>query len=333
MRRLILCILLGTTFGVVWLLSGMPVRARQQIVDPDFKPVVERPAYPRNGPTVAIDEAHSKFHTAAGQYKPFADLLTNDGYRVIASTRKFETGILAGIDVLVVSNARDLEALKAGNLASPAFTERECDVVRDWVRKGGSLLLIADHAPFGHAAESLGKRFGVTMGKGWVFDRASTGGITTQLVFSNENGLLGVHPILRGRDASEQVKSIRSFTGQSLGVPVGTTILMKLSTTAREAPTPDDLDAEAAAARSTDTSTGTIGSHSSPVVGRAQGIAMTFGRGRVVVLGEAGLFSAQVVRFTDRNQQREMKFGMNVPGNDDRQFALNVLHWLSRLLK
>jgi hypothetical protein len=26
-----------------------------------------------------------------------------------------------------------------------------------------------------------------------------------------------------------------------------------------------------------------------------------------------------------------MRMGMNVPGSDDQQFALNVLHWLSRL--
>src|SRR2546426_6304976 len=157
----------------------------------------------RGGPTVAIDEAHSNLHTAGGQYKPFADLLTNDGYRVIASTHKFETGTLARIDVLVIANARDLAALRAGNLSSPAFSEHECEVVRDWVRDGGSLLLIADHAPFGNAADNLATRFGVTMGKGWVFDRASPSGITTQLVFSRENGLLGAHPILTGRNASE----------------------------------------------------------------------------------------------------------------------------------
>jgi hypothetical protein len=317
----------------VLLLPGAQASAQQQIVDPDFKAVVEKPAYTRVGPTVAIDEAHSNFHTAGGQYKPFADLLTNDGYRVIASTRKFETGMLAGIDVLVIANARDLAALRAGNLSSPAFSEPECDVVRDWVRNGGSLLLIADHAPFGNAADNLAKRFGVNMGKGWAFDRGSTSGITTQLVFSRENGLLGAHPILTGRNASEEVRSIRSFTGQSLGVPSGATILLKLSATAREAATPDDLDAEDAAVRSTDTSKGAIGSHSSPVVGRAQGLAMTFGKGRVVVLGEAALFSAQIIRFADGNQQRERKVGMNVPGNDDRQFALNVLHWLSGLLK
>src|SRR4029453_1502178 len=133
---------------------------QQQILDPDFKVTVERPAYQKNGPTVAIDEAHSNFHTAGGQYKPFADLLTNDGYRIVPSTRKFEPGALSGIDVLVVANAN------ARNFTDPAFTEAECDVVRDWVRNGGALLLIADHAPFGTSAANLAARFGVTMGKG-----------------------------------------------------------------------------------------------------------------------------------------------------------------------
>jgi hypothetical protein len=321
-------IVFGCCCAVVLVLSAEPVRAQQQIVDPDFKAVVERPAYPRNGPTVAIDEAHSNFHTAGGQYKPFADLLTSDGYRVIPSTRKFETGSLAGVDVLVIANARG-----RGDLLSPAFTEQECDVVRAWVRRGGSLLLIADHAPFGSAAENLGKRFGVAMGKGWAFDRASAGGITTQLIFSRENGLLGAHPLLRGRGASEEVKSIRSFTGQSLSVPNGATPLMKFSGTAREAPGTNDLDAEDAAVRGTAASREAAGSHSSPVAGRAQGIAMKYGKGRVVILGEAGLFSAQIIRFPEGSPRREMKFGMNVPGHDDRQFALNVLHWLSGLLK
>jgi hypothetical protein len=165
-------------FCISALISG--IQAQQQIVDPDFKAVVERPAYSRKGPTVAIDEAHSNFHTATGQYRPFADLLRSDGYTIQASTRKFEKGAFTGIDVLVIANARGGDP---STPLLPAFTEQECDIVRDWVRKGGSLLLIADHAPFGSAAENLGKRFGVTMGKGWAFDRAGAGGITTQLVF------------------------------------------------------------------------------------------------------------------------------------------------------
>ena len=305
--------------AAILLLGG----GQQQVVDPDFKPRVDKPAYARNAPTVAFDEAHSNTHTAGGLYKPFADLLTADGYRVTASAHKFETRTFEGVRVLVVANAN------AHNFTDPAFTEPECDAVRDWVRDGGSLLLISDHAPFGTSAANLARRFGVDMGKGWVFE-PTRGSLTTQLVFSRDNGLLGTHPILSGRDASEEVKTVRSFTGQSLSVPAQATAILKLSPNAREAPTTDDLDAEAAA-RSANAPTGTPGAHSAGVDGRAQGVALAFGRGRVVVLGEAALFSAQIVTL-DAAGRRVMKVGMNMPGNDDRQFALNVLHWLSRLI-
>ena len=59
-----------------------------------------------------------------------------------------------------------------------------------------------------------------------------------------------------------------------------------------------------------------------PAGGRAQGLALEFGTGRVVVLGEAGMLTAQ--------RDGDERFGMNVSGNDDRQLALNVMHWLSR---
>ena len=70
--------------------------------------------------------------------------------------------------------------------------------------------------------------------------------------------------------------------------------------------------------------------HSVAVGGRAQGAALTFGQGRVVVLGEAGMLSAQVATVND--PPRTTRFGMNVPGYDNRQFLLNILHWLSGLL-
>ena len=58
---------------------------------------------------------------------------------------------------------------------------------------------------------------------------------------------------------------------------------------------------------------------------------MNVGKGKLVVFGEAAMFSAQVIRIQGEAEERRM--GMNVPGNDDRQLALNVLHWLSGVLK
>jgi hypothetical protein len=60
--------------------------------------------------------------------------------------------------------------------------------------------------------------------------------------------------------------------------------------------------------------------------GRAQGLALRFGRGRVVVLGEASQITAQLAG----PAQRPM--GMNYPNCDNRQWTLNIMHWLSGLL-
>jgi hypothetical protein len=58
--------------------------------------------------------------------------------------------------------------------------------------------------------------------------------------------------------------------------------------------------------------------------GRAQGLAFEFGRGRVVVLGEAGMVTAQV--------NRRVPYGMNSPDNDNQVFVLNAMRWLTRAL-
>jgi hypothetical protein len=59
--------------------------------------------------------------------------------------------------------------------------------------------------------------------------------------------------------------------------------------------------------------------------GRAQAIALELEKGRIVVLGEAGMLRAQRGRGGER-------VGMNVPGYDNRQLAINILRWLSRVL-
>src|SRR5204863_287100 len=68
----------------------------QQIADPNFDAKVAHPAYAKNGPKVLFDEAHNNFHTASGRYKPFADLITNDGYQVMPNKQKFSAETLKG---------------------------------------------------------------------------------------------------------------------------------------------------------------------------------------------------------------------------------------------
>lgn len=296
--------------------------AQTQMSDPDFRPAVTRPAFAANGPVVVLDEAHANFHTATGRYKPFADLVRADGFTVREGKTAFDRVSLRGVNVLVIANAR----AESG----AAFSDAEADAVRDWVRDGGALLLVADHAPFGAAAEMLAARFGVGMGKGWVFQRADTpNGMTTSIDFARTTGALADHPITRGRDASESVSLIRAFTGQSLKAPPDAVVLMRLGETAREAPDNAALGVAAQAIAAKDELT--LGQFPS-VAGRAQGLAMRFGRGRVIVLGEAGMLSAQVVRFPAGDPRQEIRLGMNVAGYDNQKFATNLVRWLAGVL-
>lgn len=293
----------------VFVMCLASVAVAQQSPDPEFNTSVDNPAYKHEGPRVMFDEAHQNFHTSEGRYKPFVDLLLNDGYRVIRNRQPFSKTTLSSYKILVIANALGAEEDDDEGADKSAFTEEEIQAVQDWVKGGGALLLIADHAPFGGAAAELAKSFGVEMSKGYAFDpQNSIAGAPTQLIFSRENKLLANHPITEGRGEKERLNLLRSFTGQSLKGPEGSSAILLLSDTATDRPTFDSQTSVSAA-------------------GRAQAIALKFGKGRVLVQGEAGMLSAQI----SGSDKRAM--GMNVPGNDDRQYVLNVLHWLSGLLK
>src|SRR5689334_2348228 len=147
---------------IAMLLLASAAAFAQAEVDPDFDATLKAKTYgAKEHPSVAIDEAHNNLHTADGLYKPLATLLTNDGYVVEANKEKFQPQTLRSFRVLIVANARGEGATQ--DTSPSAFTDAECDIVREWVSGGGSLLLIADHVPFGSAAAELSKRFGVSM--------------------------------------------------------------------------------------------------------------------------------------------------------------------------
>ncbi len=308
------------TLRALLLLGGLFVAVgsgQEQLFDPNFDARVARPAYAGGRrPKVLFDEAHFNVHTSAGTYKPFADLLASNGYRVTPNKEKFSAKSLKGYDVLLIANALG-GADDSPQADRPAFADEECDAVREWVRKGGALLLVADHNPAASAAEGLARRFGVEMSKGLTYDETHyfrQEGAKTFLEFTRQGGLLGDHAIMRGRDASEHVGRVVSFAGQSLKGPDGSVALLRLSGSAMDLSFPDRKSRVSAA-------------------GRSQALALRFGKGRVVVAGEAGMLTAQVIKEQSAGGVRERRLGMNTQGTDNRQLALNIMHWLSGLLK
>lgn len=305
----------------VALLSGeVGVALGQQIADPNFDASVTRPTYTNKHPKVLFDEAHLNAHITSGRYQPFADLITNDGYQVTPNKEKFQQQTLAGYDILVIANAL---GTKEGQTA---FTDKECDALRDWVRQGGSLLLIADHAPYGAAAENLARRFGVEMSNSFTIDLSHYDtklGNPGWLIFSRDNKLLATHPITQGRNATERINRVLTFTGQSLKGSNGSSAFLHLADTAL------DLKQRLSKVMALLPDAGVS------AAGRSQGIALQFGKGRVVVLAEAALLSAQLLQGPPARSimgKDVVQMGMNRPGFDNRQLALNIMHWLSKLL-
>ena len=90
-----------------------------------------------------------------------------------------------------------------------------------------------------------------------------------------------------------------TFTGQSLLGPDDSTVLLKLADLAYDV-IPSSSEQVSAA-------------------GRVQGLALQYGAGRVVVVGDAACLTVQG------------QIWMNAPGTDNRQMALNIIRWLSGL--
>ena len=63
------------------------------------------------------------------------------------------------------------------------------------------------------------------------------------------------------------------------------------------------------------------------VEGWYQGGVLGYGKGRLAFFGEAGMFTAQIIR------PQGIKFGMNrTIAKENPQFLLNIFHWLSGIL-
>jgi hypothetical protein len=310
-----------------WTLSVPLSLTAQQVPDTLFRPPVPRPAYAVGaGPRLCLDEGHHNFHTLDNRFRAFGELARRDGFRVAPLRAVFSAASLGACDLLVISNAQpsDAEWNTYPYPTPSAFTDGEIDAVRRWVTGGGRLLLIADHMPLAGAATKLAAAFGATFTDGFAYPgaiRGADGTLNQQAgavptLFRPADGTLAGHPITAGRDASERVTQVRSFTGQAFRVEgEGTRPVMVLP--------PDFISLEPRIAWQFTRET----PHRA-VGGWLQGATRTMGRGRVGLFGEAAMFSAQVAG------PNRSPMGMNAPGAEQNaRFVLNVLRWLAGMLE
>jgi hypothetical protein len=297
----------AVALGVALALAAAP-GAAQQVADTTFRPEVGPPTWePGEGPRVLIDGAHENFHTVDGRYRVFADLLRRDGLVVEGLEEPIGPGALEGVDLLVIANALGARQAREGwHLPSQsAFATSEMDALDRWIEEGGALLLLADHMPFPGAARELGARFGVAMADGFAVD---TTDISGAYIFRASDGSLAAHPVTAGID------SVATFTGQAFRVLGDDAVPLLVFRTPAVQLEPDTAWSFHDA------------TPSYPVDGWAQGAVIEHGAGRVVVLGEAAMLSAQLAR---RGDGTTLRMGMNAaPAAQNGRFALALVHWL-----
>lgn len=316
--RITVCILAIVLAGI-----ASPLLAQSSRENP-WQPNIVSPLYPKGkGPVVVVDEAHFNFHTIDGQYRGFAQTLERDGYVVRPGRAPFSATILRAARILVIVTALSERNRDLPHWSPPitsAFSADEIDAVQKWVRDGGSLLLIADHLPFAGAMQKLAAAFGIKIIDGYALDRREIRGavldrpfIFTRKADVSRDGSIVDHPITHGRNYTERVDRVMTFMGSAFRADK---TVMPLLVFGKEI-------------RSYQTETFGKLSASTPSVSAAglmQGAALRYGKGRVVLYSEAGMFGV--------NRQRGVPVGMNRPGAaGNLQLLLNTMHWLDGTLK
>ena len=273
-------------------------------------PQVPNPAYDRGvGPVVGIDSAHNNFHTAGGRYAPLAELLRRDGYRVV-DLPEWTAGQLEELDILVIANARS-EQDDTFLPSPPAFTQTEVGRVERWVTGGGALLLVTDHMPMGAAADLLARAFGVRLTNGYSYASGSRDTVPDRYTRAGPTLLLE-HAISRGRGPDERVDTVATFVGNAFQADPEWEPVLRMG--------PDAVTFMTREWGVFEDDTPTVSS-----AGWLQGAVRRYGQGRVAMFGEAAMFTAQ------KTPRGFMGIG-HAEAEDNAQFALNVLHWLSGLL-
>ncbi len=272
--------------------TAKPTPPMQLTIDESFDPPIASPAFALGkGPRVAVDEHHQNVVSLSSYFGPVGRFLSRDGYRLQPWTQAVEPSPLNGIRVLIIANAQAPKGAAAG---ASAFTAEEVKSLERWVRSGGGLLLIADRAPFGGPAQKLANAFGVKLDDNTILTRGGDGKPTGELSLSVKAEGEPAHPIFAG------VSRVVYVVGESISGPGA---ILRAPANTYSGPSADAAEGPSAAGR--------------PLV-----LAFAHGKGRVVVIGDAGIASAfgSVGGSTHRG----------ISEADNATFVRNVIRWLAR---
>jgi len=241
--------------------------------------------------------------------------LSDEGFQLKQHWGAINREALKGVSILHTDNALAPENQDNWTLPTPsAFTPEEIGTIYDWVHDGGALLMVIEHMPFGGSYEDLAKAFNVETSNGFAVDERLLNGYSEEIisnagwfVFRQDNGALGDHAILTGRQPHERIEFVAADVGSAFRLPERAVSLMTFGS--------DAISLEPSVSWKFDSTT-----PRRSVSGWSQGGVMKVGKGRLAVLGDNFL----IIPPSQLKSEKEVVFGRYNP-----QFTVNVYRWLS----
>ncbi len=300
-----------TPLTIVLLCASLFGMAQRQYPDSAYVPPAFKPRFSHPAPVVFIDEGHHNFHTRTGRYMAFTKVLEQDGLKVKPLSETFTTKNLQKCDILVIANAVPKSSTKKWVApTASAFTQKEIAAVEQWVKNGGRLFLIADHMPMGGAAKELAGAFDFKFYDSFADDEGTP---SRTEIFKKSNNSLAQNALTMESDHFFKVDSIATFTGQAFEIPEHATSILNCHE--------GWVSYLTKVAWRFDETTPKLNS-----AGWSQGAFANHGQGKLVVFGEAAMFSAQIAEI----QGYKIKPGMNnKKAKDNYKLLVNIMRWLS----
>ena len=269
-------------------------------------------------PVIVFAEGHNNFgDDRDSSNAEMEQFLAREGFELRQYMGEITREALQGVSILHTDNALAPENQNEVDWTLPtpsAFTSEEIKVIYNWVHDGGSLLMIIEHMPFGGSYEDLAKAFNVETNNGFAVDKRLLNGYSEEtiddagwFVFSKDNGSLGDHPILTGRQPNERIAFLVTDVGSAFRLPNRAVSLMTFGS--------DAISLEPSVSWKFDSTT-----PRRSVSGWSQGGVMKVGKGRLAVLGDNFL----IIPPSQLKSEKEVVFGRHNP-----QFTVNVYRWLS----
>lgn len=304
---------IASLLSILFLSSSCKHYANGSKPDNNFDVVVQNPELIKSKPRVLYDEAHKNIHEIHGTYEPFGKLIKNDGCVVSSTDKKISDDLLTQADIYISVTAQGSGDTGEKN----TYSEGEINALEKWINNGGSALIITEHFPFSLSMATLLRRFNVEVFNGMADDSTmviNEGGNALQ--FQKLKGQINnTHPI------TANINTVNTFFGSSLKADTTFTPLLLLSDNAENYNVKSTIKKEGG---DTKVEIAYVTPHSAK--GYYQGVCKQYGKGRLVVLSESAMLTAQI-------DKKGKKFGINLPNEDNKQFALNIIRWLANKLR